>query len=178
MITISPPHAALNDPRAPARAHMRYTYYVGRTESRQDIIDRIVHAASLTPHDRLNNVVISCHGNASYLQLGQGFTPGNASVFSAWRGKVRKIWLRACRVARSNASGHSLPAAIARAARCHVVASTELQAEFAGRVLPYGQLDTFEGLVLDFGPSGRITWQRRYPSTYQDPDDGWLRNPD
>lgn len=179
MITISPPHAALNDPRAPAIAHMRYTYYVGRTESRQDIIERIVHAASLTPHDRLNNVVISCHGNASYLQLGQGFNAGNASMFSAWRGKVRKVWLRACLVGRSDASGHSLPAGIARAARCHVVASTESQLEVANRRLPYGRLDTFEGLVVNFAPSGRVTWQQRYPSGWQDDDGAWHgQNPD
>ncbi len=179
MITLSPPHAALNDPRAPAIARMRYTYFVGRTESRQSIIDRIVHAASLTPHDRLNNVVISRHGNASYLELGEGFLAGHASLFSAWRGHVRKVWLRACLVAQRDAAGHSLAAGIARAARCHVVASTESQLEVAGRRLPYGRLDTFEGLVVNFGPSGRVTWRQRYSSGYQDSGGAWYgRNPD
>lgn len=177
MITISPPHAALNDPRAPAIARMRYTYFVGRTESRRDIIERIVHAASLTPRERLSSVVISCHGSAGHLTLGEGFGTAHASLFSAWRGKVHKVWLRACRVAERDAAGGSLPAAIARAARCHVVASTEPQTERPGRRLPYGRLDTFEGWVVSFAPSGRVTWDERYPSMWYETDENGRRRP-
>lgn len=173
MITISPPHAALNAPRAPIMARMRYSYRVGRTESRQDIIDRIVHAAGLTPRGRLANVVISCHGNSSYLQLGEGFLASHGSMFDDWRGKVSKIWLRACLVGRNGTGGSSLPSRIARAARCHVVASTETQLNRTGRQLPYGQLDTFEGLVVNWGPSGAVTWMHRYRSGFQDSRGRW-----
>lgn len=178
MITIAPPHVALNDVRAPATAQMRYTFPVGDKEKREHIIGNVVRAAKLTPSGRLSSVVICCHGNPGYLQLGEGFQTHHAAHFSEWRGKVTKIWLRACLVAARDIYGHSLAAGIARAAGCYVVASTELQTEVGARRLPYGQLDTYEGLLLCFGPTGRVTWQHRYPSTYVDHDDQWTRNPD
>lgn len=178
MINLSPPHAVLNDPRAPVFVQMRTTFVVSRTGSREYILDLIANAAESARGGRLQNVVINCHGNPGHLELGQGFHSHHAGLFRRWRGKVSKVWLRACRVAQRDAFGYSLVRGIARAAECHVVASTELQTEVGGRRLPYGQLDTFEGLVMCFGPSGQVSWQRRNRSTYVDHRGQWTRNPD
>ena len=178
MITIPPTHVALNDPRAPAFARMRFSYYVGRTESREAVVARVVRAAKLFPARRIDNVVVSCHGNPGSLELGEGFQTHHAALFRAWRGLVSRVWLRACRVARNDAFGHSLASGMARAAGCYVIASTELQTEVGARVLPYGELDTFEGLVVCFNPVGGVTWQSRFPSTYVDHNGLWTRNPD
>jgi hypothetical protein len=67
---------------------------------------------------------------------------------------------------------------IAKAAQCYVVASTELQVIGSNRTLPYGCLDTYEGLVLSYGPDGSVTWSHRYPSTYKRGTGGWAKNPD
>ena len=67
---------------------------------------------------------------------------------------------------------------IAKAAECYVVASTELQVIGVNRVLPYGHLDTYEGLVLSYGPGGNVTWSHRYPSTYALSGGGYHQNPD
>lgn len=179
MITIPPTHIALNDPRAPAFAHMRYSYRVGETESRESIVQRVVRAAKLFPAKRIHNVVVSCHGNPGQLQLGEGFETHHAALFAAWRDKVDRVWLRACRVARNDAFGHSLARGMARAAGCYVVASTELQTEVGLRRLPYGRLDTPEGLLVCFAPSGRVEWESRFPSTYYIARrQEWHRNPD
>ena len=52
---------------------------------------------------------------------------------------------------------------------CYLVVGTELQVSSrysATNPVPYGQLDSYEGLVLSYNPSGVIDWSRRYPSVY------------
>lgn len=188
MITLGMPHMGLNDARAPARVQMWNSWAVRATESRSHIIDWVATVARRAPGRKLKNVVFSCHGNASYLQMGQGFDRTHAELFEGWRGLVDKIWFRACLVARirtpgaaATGDGNMFCSEVAKAARCYVVASTELQVATSGRVLPFGQLDTFEGLVLSYGPQGNVTWSRRYTSTYQrDPANpgSWTQNPD
>lgn len=171
MIILPPPHAVLNDARSPIRYRMQFTYTFEKHHTpQQTFIDRIVDAASQCPGGVLQNVVINCHGLEGYLDLGIGFVAEDAPMFEAWRGKVRKIWIAACLVGRRAPGARTaLPSAMARAAQCYVIAGTERQYDLR-RVMPYGQLDTYEGLVFCFGPDGRITWSRRYPSSYHD----WL----
>jgi hypothetical protein len=188
MITLDAPNMGLNDARAPARVTMWNTWDVNASESREHIIDWVAHVARNAPGGKLKNVVFSCHGNASIVEMGQGFNRSHATLFAGWAGLVEKIWFRACLVARISTpgsptfgDGNLFCSDIAKAARCHVVAPTELQTEFSGRVLPYSRLDTFEGLLLSYGPNGNVTWSTRYPSTYQrNPADptSWTRNPD
>jgi len=186
MITLESPHMGLNDPRAPATVRMWNTWSIRKTETRNHIINWVAAVARGAPGGKLKNVVFSCHGNAGFLQMGEGFDRAHTAVFRGWRGLVDKIWFRACLVARirtpgAAGDGNLFCSEVASAAQCYVVASTELQTEVSGRVLPYGQLDTFEGLVLSYGPGGNVTWSHRYPSTYQrDPADpgSWTRNPD
>jgi len=178
MITISPPHAALNDPRQHKRFRMRYSYVVGATESVAAMAERLRHAASLTPRGILANVVICAHGSPDSVQLGAGLTRGNVAGFGVLRGKVRKIWVTSCQTASTSTAGRSLPANLARAVGCYVVAATETQlsAVVSGWNAPYGMIGDYEGLVLTFGPTGRIVRRRRYASAYRDDQGRWHRN--
>lgn len=177
MITISPPHAALNDPRQHKRFRMRYSYVVGATESVADMAARLDRAASLTPRGVLANVVVCAHGSPDSVQLGAGLTRSSVTGFSSIRGKVRKIWLTSCRTASTSTPGRSLPARLASAAGCYVVAATETQlsAQVQGWQAPYGRIGDYEGLVLTFGPSGQIVRRVRYASAYQDSNGRWHR---
>ena len=184
MITLESPHMGLNDARAPATVQMWNTWKVSAAESRQHIIGWVASVARGAPDGKLKNVVFSCHGNASYLQMGEGFDRRHTVLFQQWAGLVEKIWFRACLVANIQTpggpaigDGNLFCSEVAKAADCYVVASTELQVEYSGRILPYGQLDTFEGLVLSYGPAGGVTWSHRYPSTHKGLF-GWTRNPD
>ena len=188
MITLASPHMGLNDPRAPATVRMWNTWKVKKAETPSHIINWVAAVARGAPGGKLKNLVFSCHGNASYLEMGKGFNRSHTGLFRGLAGLVDKIWFRACLVARIKkpggakfGDGNLFCSEIARAAKCYVVASTELQVEVTGRVLPYGQLDTFEGLVLSYGPKGNVAWSKRYESTYQrdasDPG-SWTRNPD
>jgi hypothetical protein len=174
----------VNDPRAPAKVRMWNTWDIKKTDKRQKIINWVAAVARSAPGGKLKNVVFSCHGNAAFLEMGEGFHRAHTGMFRAWSGLVDKVWFRACAVARiktGGSNGNIFCSEIARAAKCYVVASTENQVDVDGRVLPYGQLDTFEGLVLSYGPDGKPSWSKRYTSTYQrDPKNpgSWTYNPD
>src|SRR5438445_4951581 len=163
MITLELPHMGLNDSRAPASARMWNTWKISQTETREHILDWVATVARGAPGGWLKHVVFSCHGNSSYLQMGVGFDRTHTPLFKRWGGLVDRIWFRACLVAHLDTPGSAAArdgnvfcSEVARAAQCYVVASTELQTEVSGRVLPYGQLDTFEGLVLSYGPAGDV----------------------
>jgi hypothetical protein len=173
----------LNDPRHHLKVRMWNTWNIRKTETRGHILGWVAAVARRAPGGKLKDVVFSCHGNAAYLEMGEGFTRAHTGLFRAWRGLVERIWFRSCSVARiksagSRSDGNLFCSAIAQAAQCYVVASTELQVATTNRVLPYGQLDTFEGLLLSYGPGGGVTWSHRYPSTYKRSSGGYERNPD
>jgi hypothetical protein len=183
MISLASPHMGVNDPRAPVKVRMWNTWNIKKAEKRAHIVNWVAAVARTAPGGRLKNVVFSCHGSAASLQMGQGFKRAHAGMFRAWAGLVDKVWFRACSVARiqkKGSNGHLFCSEVARAAKCYVVASTEFQVDPTGRVLPYGQLDTFEGLLLSYGPDGKPSWSKRYVSTYQrDPKNpnSWVYNP-
>ena len=172
MISLTAPHAALNDPRQHKRFRMRYSYIVGVNESVESMARRLEHAASLTNHGVLANVVICAHGRPDSIQLGAGVRPGTVGDFRILNGLVRKIWITSCRAASTSTPGHSVPARLARAVGCYVVAATETQLSrrIPGWTAPYGMIGDYEGLVLTFGPTGRIVRRRRYASAYRDQD--------
>ncbi len=133
----------------------------------------------------IKNLILNCHGSPGHLSLGQGIGQADIYVFRGIGSLVEKIWIRACCVAGRNDQnqrlGNDFCSGLARSARCYVVASTELQIEYTHRFLPYGQLDSFEGLVLTYGPNGNLSLSQRFPSTYRRvPGDNtsWYRNSD
>jgi hypothetical protein len=103
-------------------------------------------------------------------------------MFSAWRGLIEKIWLPNCLVAHiptpteqtqfdhdypgwGVSDGNMFCSGLAKQVQCYVVAPTETQCESVTSV-PFGQMTSFEGLILSYGPAGNITWQNRNPSTW------------
>ena len=188
MITIQYPHMGLNDERAPVFVQMWNTWRVTRTETKRHIIDWVATVARGAPGGKLKELVISCHGAPGFLQLGEGFGQTDVNLFQGWRGLVDKIWIRACLVARivgpetagqgdgpfltalgMGGNGHTFCQGVARAANCYLVVGTELQVSSIysqTNPVPYGQLDTYEGLVLSYHPDGTIGWSHRYPSVY------------
>lgn len=190
MITLEEPHMGLNDVTGPYKVHMWKTSPVYPTTTLQHILEEVAEAARRAPGGKLRNLVFCCHGMPAYLFCGQGIGRADTARFTVWRDLVEKIWFSACNLAYStpasgrgcapgpaHGDGHMFCSEIAQAAQCYVVASTELQAYTAGRTLPYGKLDSFEGLVLSYNPAGEVSWSHRYPSTYQTWFSGWYRNP-
>ena len=180
MIILEQPSMALNDERhGHLTVRMWNTWNVRQTDTSDHIIDWVAAVAGKATGGKLKNVVFSCHGAPGSVQMGGGFTRANVTSFARWAGKVEKIWFRACNVALISAAGGSADgnlfcSEVARHAQCYVVASTETQwtrpttmeAIFSGghHTLPFGKLDTFEGLVLSYGPGGNVTWEHRYDS--------------
>ncbi len=137
------------------------------TKTPSEIAQWILLVARAAPGGRLRNVVFSCHGSPGQIHIGTGIALADVPKFSRLvvdgRPLVDKFWFRCCSIARAPAGGHGFCRAFARTTKAYVVASTETQWS-RPRTLPFGRLDGFEGLVLSYGPSGRITWQRRYTS--------------
>ena len=200
VITIQPPHMGLNDERAPVFVRMWNTWKVTAADTKQHIVDWTAAVARSAPGGKLNEIVISCHGAPGYLQLGEGISLADISLFQAWRGLVNKVWLRACLVGRIvgpdtasqgdgafiaalslSGDGHRFCSELAKALQCYLVVGTELQSSnrySATSPVPFGQLDSYEGLVLSYNPQGEISWSRRYASVYDaDPTHLTARNP-
>ena len=170
MITLEEPHMAINSADITSRYQMWNTWSsVTSAQKREKIIRWVATVAKGAPGGKLKHLVINAHGSPAHFSIGEGFGKGDVKLFSGWIGLVDKIWLVACNVGEitSTADGNMFLFNIATNARCHVVASTESQYARAGRVYPYGQVDTFEGLVLSYSPAIGVTWSQRYPSDHQ-----------
>lgn len=190
MITIEQPAMGLNSTHNHhIHVQMWNTWDVAADKTPNSIVDWVRTVALGAPGGKLKHVVFSCHGSPAWIGIGTGIGAGHIPLFSNWvkDGKplVEKIWLRCCRVGyitpgagAAGGDGNMFCSALASTAKCYVVASTELQVGTVGRVLPFGKIDTFEGLVLSYGPGGNVTWSRRYRSTWQHADGNWEQNPD
>ena len=174
MITLQQPSLGLN---AAAGHHvfvrMWNTGNVPAGKTPEEIAEWIRIVAQSAPGGQLKNCVFCCHGSPGYIGLGLGIRQADVHHFDRLLVNVRplvyKFWFRCCRVAyippaaAATPNGNLFCQAFARTTKAYVVASTELQWE-RPRTLPFGQLDGFEGLVLSYGPSGNVTWSRRYMS--------------
>lgn len=186
MISIQYPHMGLNDERAPVFVRMWNTWKVTQSDTPDHIVDWTASVARSAPGGKLKEIVISCHGAPGFLQLGTGIGLAQVGLFSRWQGLVDKVWIRACLVARItgpatasegdgafigalnlNGDGHRFCTQLAQTLRCYLVVGTELQSSrqySATNPVPFGMLDTYEGLVLSYHPDGTIGWSRRYSS--------------
>jgi hypothetical protein len=175
MITLEPPHMGINDIDTHMKVQMMYNLDVMPGHAAAQII---IYVRTLAEKiEKFKNVVFSCHGGPGYLLLGGKYiTSREIGLFFQWRDRVEKIWFHGCNVAKGS-DGHSFCSQIAQVANCYVVAPTEFQVD-RPRTFPYGQLGTFEGLLLSYSPNGSISWQHRYASTYRRPDGSWAHNPD
>jgi len=174
MITLHQPSLGLNA----ATGHhvfvrMWNTGNVPSAKTPEEIAEWIRIVAQSAPGGQLRNCVFCCHGSPGYIGLGRGIRRADLHHFGRLvvngRPLVYKFWFRCCSVARiptpasGTPSGNVFCQEFARTTRAYVVASTETQWE-RPRTLPFGQLDTFEGLVLSYGPTGNVSWSQRYMS--------------
>jgi len=65
----------------------------------------------------------------------------------------------------NSGDGHAFLSAFAQLTGCYLVAPTEMQSS-CRTSYPHGLIDSYEGLVLSYAPSGVISWQHRYPSLH------------
>jgi hypothetical protein len=164
MITLASPSLVVNDSRSNMTLRMDYVVSTGPRDSIGYVINQI---AARVAHRRLRNVVFNCHGNTARMQIGWGITLQQVPLFGRLRGQVDKIWFYSCAVA-SRPQGCWFCAEVAKQTQAYVLASPEDQSETDEEEthgLPFNSLDTFEGKLISFDPTGRINWTRRYPST-------------
>lgn len=185
MFTLEQPSMAINSADiswSVIRMHNTWER-VADNVTREHIVEWVATVASSAEGGKLKNVVINCHGLAGYVGIGQGFNRSHLGLFRQWAGLVEKIWFVACLVARipdtqmqndldtrygayGAGDGNVFCSQLARNANCYVVAPTEEQRNRGGYVL--GQMPTYEGLVLSYGPQGNVTWSHRYSSNWSD----------
>jgi len=170
MITIDQEAMALNAADISRRYQMWNTWNLSASETVDHIFEWVRSVAEGSARGKLRNLVINCHGAPGYLQMGVGgLARSNVGWFGRWRDKIDKIWLTACKPgfiqdAGQPSDGNLFISEIARAANCYVVASTETQIFRANHTYPFGQIDSFEGLVLSYAPDGSVSWSHRYDS--------------
>ncbi|MEP7077358.1 MAG: hypothetical protein ABI878_16250 [Acidobacteriota bacterium] len=188
MIDIPQPAIALNDQRTNTWYSMQESRTIFGGTKRSELIDMVLqfcHSGSkgtslfdlsgeLVQHGKAVvgkvHVVINCHGSPGNLSLGEGIRREHLAEFGKWSGFVEKIWINACRPAfikmkGSPTDGNMFCSELAKQAKCYVVASTERQT--GKNLYPFGKIDSFEGLVLSYGPTGDLTWSHRYPSHWR-----------
>jgi hypothetical protein len=188
MIVVASPSMAINDSRSPVSYTMDTTRTVQPATTIRSIVDMVLEEAKRV--GSIQNLVLNGHASPGDVQIGSGLSFGTMLPFSAVRGKVLKIWLRGCLVARIigpetehdgdaavlkalkiTGDGHAFVSSFARLTGCYVVVPTEIQIS-RHRSYHKGLMDAYEGLVLSYDPCGNINWQRRYPSAHHHSRDG------
>jgi Domain of unknown function (DUF4347) len=158
-------HDLVNVPRGYRNycSRMKITWAMPKGASSSDVVSWILSALKQTPEERLNNVVIGCHGLPGRLYVGGELglaTLDSASVglFNELRTKeIGTIWLQACWVAYGG-NGQNFCSQLAKCVGCDVVAADAAQfvenAFYKGNT-PFGAIDEFEGTAYRFSPSGK-----------------------
>lgn len=160
---------ALNDSRVPGRYLMWNTWDVKRDVRRRNVISWMAAVARGSKPGKLDNIVISCHGNSGSMKLGKNrfYKISHARMFSGLKGLVERIWLISCEVALIEKGkyndGNIFVSEMAKAAGCYIMASTAVQKNCPW-TYPYGQIDSFEGTVLEYGPKGNVVGAKTYGS--------------
>jgi hypothetical protein len=177
MFSIEQPSMALNDTRGTTTVNMQITRTVTPDEGVTSILQAVVNAAKATKEGKLKNLIFECHGLPGELQMGAGIDTNLTDRFKMLvvddKPLVDTIYLRACLVARidgpgSSRDGNLFCSAIAKYAKCTVIASTAIQEQrsykkSAGKSLPFGMLDNFEGTLLFYGPEGNVWHSQTNP---------------
>lgn len=163
MFDIEQPAMALNDVRDYDLAQMWNTWDIQPNYKRGDIISWAATVAKGAPGGKLKSIVICCHANPGYLQLGEGFYRKHSHLFKSWKNLVDVIYFRGCSFAAGE--GKLFCMEIAHYANCYVVASTKDQYTYQNRPLPPGKLDIYEGMTITFGPTGKVLSKLRFHET-------------
>lgn len=171
MIRMKQPSLVVHSHDVPGyKYQMKWTWKMLPGAIAGDIVNWILHANNGqfgARRQRLENVIINCHGTPGSLLIGGTGSPalslGNVSVFSTLQGcDIGAIWLVACEVAAqqgvaTGGVGKAFCAELAKTAGCDVIASAATQyvnLSFHLRGCPWGCIDDFEGLTYRFKPTG------------------------
>lgn len=175
MIRMKQPSLVVHSHDVPGHKYkMMFTWNLPRGASAQQIVNWVLHAKDGyfgAKRNRLENIIINCHGQPGALLLGgenhPGLDIGSVNIFSALNGlNIGTIWLVACQVASqkgvaAGGTGKTFCAALARTAGCDVIASAMNQHVNFGfylRGCPWGCIDDYEGLTYRFKPTGGHTY--------------------
>ena len=171
MIRIKQPALVVHAHDVPGyKYQMKWTWKMLSGAAAGDIVNWILHASNGqfgARKQRLENVIINCHGAPGSLFIGGTGSPAvdikSVSVFSALQGcNIGAIWLVACEVANqqgvaTGGVGKTFCADLAKTAGCDVIASATIQHVNLGfylRGCPWGCIDDFEGLTYRFKSAG------------------------
>ncbi len=171
MIRIKQPALVVHAHDVPGyKYQMKWTWKMLPGAAARDIVNWILHANNGqfgAQKQRLENVIINCHGAPGSLFIGGTGSPAldikSVSVFSALQGcDIGAIWLVACEVANqqgvaTGGVGKTFCADLAKTAGCDVIASATIQHVNLGfylRGCPWGCIDDFEGLTYRFKSAG------------------------
>lgn len=141
------------------RYKMQTTWLMPKGATAVNVVYWIDLAIQNSANKRLENVIINCHGDKSFLAVGggnKGFGKEGIQYFYKFRGKnaIGKIWLVACNVG----AGFDFCHALAKAADCKVIAGTTEQwvedtFEF---FCPDYCIDSFEDGANYYTPDGQM----------------------
>jgi len=127
MIRLKQPALALHSCDVPGYHYkMQTTWVMHENATARNVAYWIDLAIKNSANQRLENVVINCHGTPGFLHVGgswKGFGIEGIEYFKQIKGKVGKIWLVACNVAES----HDFCTKLAKAADCMVIAGKDVQ---------------------------------------------------
>jgi hypothetical protein len=153
---------------------MKWTWKMQPNATARDLANWVLHANHGqfgAQGQRLENIIINCHGDAGQLYIGgtraAAFRIADVGNFGVLQGHdIGTIWLVACEVARGRGTaagqdGMAFCAALAQAAGCDVVAGGEdqhVEFGFYLRGCPWGCIDEFEGVAYRFKPTGGYVW--------------------
>lgn len=171
MIKMKQPALVVHSHDVPGhRYQMMFTWNLLPKATPQQIVNWILYAKGGyfgARRNRLENVIINCHGEAGKLYIGGECNPAfeiyDVHYFSALRGlNIGTIWLVACQVSNqkgvaTGGIGKDFCTALAQYAGCDVIASADTQyvnVSFYVRGCPWGCIDGFEGLTYRFKPTG------------------------
>jgi hypothetical protein len=177
MFSVPEPALALNDsPLLKGQIQMSRTIRVRKDDSRANIIGAIATTAESSPDGFLKSLVLNSHGAPGNLIMGEGFWKPHTAMFATLKDKVGTIWITACQIASrvpykrtempgwvhgESGDGFDFCRQIAMRANCHVVAPMNFQ-DVPHQKIPVGSIDSFEGMVLCFKPSGELAWTHKY----------------
>jgi hypothetical protein len=142
---------------------MQITWNMPKGMYAENVVNWIEVALGQTPEQRLNHVVINCHGDPGVLYVGGELSVvtlnvGTVGCFGRLGTKeIGTIWLTACRAARGF-KGEWFCSEMAKLVGCDVVAATDAQFvedKFYQTKNQYAQISELEGTAYRFSPSGK-----------------------
>jgi hypothetical protein len=106
---------------------------------------------------KLATAVFNCHGLPGRMLIGTGIALSDVTAkFPALLGRVERIWIVACQVAKDDL-GYAFCREVAVRSGASVIASASLQYDDSWFGFPTGYIDDWDGIVRSFNPDGSMS---------------------